>query len=49
MEWHAQSLDLNPSEHVYATLKRCLNLYHTLSKNLHELWIVCKKFMPPSL
>jgi hypothetical protein len=38
LEWPVQSLNFNPIEHVWATLKHCLNSYSTPPFNLLQLW-----------
>ena len=38
LEWSTQSLDLNPIEHTWATLKSCLNSYSTPPTSLLQLW-----------
>jgi transposase len=38
LEWPAQSSNLNPIEHVWATLKRHLNSYSTPPTGLFQLW-----------
>jgi hypothetical protein len=38
LQWHAQSLDLNPIEHFWALLKRCLNEFTTPPKGIQEVW-----------
>jgi len=35
---HAKSLDLNPMEHFWAFLKRCLNEFSTPLQGIEELW-----------
>lgn len=36
--WSAQSLDLNPIEHLWNHLKRKLNEYKVAPKEIHKLW-----------
>lgn len=36
--WPANSLDINPIEHVWAYIKRSLDRYLEAPKNLDELW-----------
>lgn len=38
MWWPAQSLDLNPIEHLWSHLKRKLVEYEEPPKGIHELW-----------
>jgi hypothetical protein len=38
LKWHVQSSNLNPIEHLWATLKQKLNHYPTPPKGLIELW-----------
>ena len=39
LEWHAQSLDLNPIEHIWALLKRRLNSYFSPPSGVLQLWV----------
>ena len=38
MDWSAQSSDLNPSENVWAIIKRKLIAYENPTKNVDHLW-----------
>src|SRR5579871_2295744 len=42
LNWPAQSLDLNPMEHLWAHLKKSLNQYDTLPSGMIELWNLIK-------
>ena len=38
LAWPAQSLDINPIEHLWVHLKRALQKYPSSLKGVHELW-----------
>ena len=38
LSWPAQSPNLNPIEHLWEHLKRCLQQYPTPFRGVHELW-----------
>ena len=38
LQWHAQSLDLNPIEHFRALLKQRLNEFTTPPRGIQEFW-----------
>ena len=38
LQWHAQSLDLNPMEHFWALLKQRLNEFFTPPRGIEEVW-----------